>query len=322
MSNLDPALISAAAERIAPLARHTPVEQSALLADQGVQVWLKMEIWQTTGSFKIRGALNGMAQLSEAERVGGVVTASAGNHAQGVAASAVALGIPAIVVVAQDASPAKVAALQRYDPTWVELRRIGRNYDEAEAAGITLARELGRPFISPYNDLAVIAGQGTVARELLADLPDLDMLLVPVGGGGLAAGIGVWAHHVNPALRIIGVQSEASPAMHAAFAAGHLVTAPIADSLADGLAGNIEAGSITYNLCRAHLADVALVTEAAIADAMRYLAAEQHVMVEGSGAVGVAALLSGVVTPPRGSRVGVILSGRNVTLDVMRHVLA
>jgi threonine dehydratase len=317
----DPTEITAAATRIAALVRRTPVERSALLAEQGSDVWLKMEIWQATGSFKMRGALNCMAQLSADERAGGVVTASAGNHAQGVAACAVALGMQAIIIVAADASPAKVAALRRYDPHWVELRQMGRDYDEAEAAGIALAHDLGRPFISPYNDPQVIAGQGTIARELLEDLPELDVILVPVGGGGLAAGIGIWAHHVNPAIRVIGVQSEASPAMHAAFAAGQLVTVPLVDSLADGLAGNIEPGAITYDLCRTHLTHIALVTEEAIADAMRFLAQEQHVMVEGSGAAGVAALRSGAVTVPPGSKVGVILSGRNVTLDWVRRVI-
>ena len=144
MSEPTAASIAAATERITALARRTPVEPSTLLGDQGVHVWLKMEIWQRTGSFKIRGALNRMAQLSPVERTTGIVTASAGNHAQGVAASAVHLQIPAIIVVAADASPAKVAALQGYDPAWVTVRRMGRDYDEAEAGGIALAKELGR----------------------------------------------------------------------------------------------------------------------------------------------------------------------------------
>jgi threonine dehydratase len=316
-----PADISAAASRIATLARRTPLEPAPALGDPADAVWLKMEIWQCTGSFKMRGALNRMALLTPAERATGIVTASAGNHAQGVAACAVALHTHAIIVVAHDASPAKVAALQRYDPAWVELRRLGRDYDEAEAAAIALAPELGRLFVSPYDDPAVIAGQGTVAREMLEDVPDLDLILVPVGGGGLAAGVALWAHHSNPQIQVIGVQSEASPAMHAAFDAGHNVTVPIAPSLADGLAGNIAAASITVPLCLAHLARVALVTEDAIAEAMRYLAAEHHVIVEGSGAVGVAALRSGAVVPPPSSRVGIILSGRNVTLDRLRAVL-
>jgi len=316
-----PADIRAATERIAPLARRTPVEPAPALAGPAAGIWLKMEIWQTTGSFKIRGALNAIAQITPAARAGGIVTASAGNHAQGVAAGAVASHVHAIIVVAHDASPAKVAALERYDPAWVELRRIGRDYDEAEAAGIQLARDIGRTFVSPYDDPAVIAGQGTVALELLADVPDLELLLVPVGGGGLAAGMALWAHHVNPAIQVIGVQSEASPAMHAALAAGRLVTVPVAESLADGLAGNIAPGSITFTLCQQHLADLVLVSEAAVAEAMRFLAAEQHVIVEGSGAVGVAALRAGVVVPPPGCRVSIVLSGRNVTLDRLRAVL-
>jgi threonine dehydratase len=313
--------ISAAAARIAPLAWRTPVEAAPALCEPAASVWLKMEIWQRTGSFKMRGAANRMAQLTPAERAAGIVTASAGNHAQGVATCAVAMQIHAIIVVAEDASPAKVAALQRYDPAWVELRQLGRDYDAAEAAAIALAPELGRVFVSPYDDPAVIAGQGTVARELLEDVPDLDLILVPVGGGGLAAGVALWAHHVNPQMQVIGVQSEASPSMHAAFAAGHQITVPIAPSLADGLAGNIAATSITVPLCLQHLARVALVTEEAIAEAMRYLAAEHHVIAEGSGAVGVAALRSGAVVPPPGSRIGIILSGRNVTLDLLRTVL-
>lgn len=313
--------IAAAARRITALARRTPVEPSPLLAEAGVRVRLKMEIWQRTGSFKVRGALNRMAQLSATERAQGIVTASAGNHAQGVAASAVHLQIPATIVVAEDASPAKVAALQRYHPAWVTLRREGTNYDEAEAAGIALARAWGRTFISPYNDPAVIAGQGTLAIELLEDLPDLDLILVPVGGGGLAAGIALWAHHINPRVQVIGVQSEASPPMRAALDVGHLVTVPILPSLADGLAGNIEADAITFPICQRELSDVVLVSETAIAEAMRWLVAEHHVLVEGSGAVGIAALQSGRVTPALGSRVAVILSGRNVTLERLREVL-
>jgi threonine dehydratase len=315
------AAIAEAATRITALARRTPIEPSTLLAQDGVQVFLKMECWQTTGSFKIRGALNRMALLTANERAQGIVTASAGNHAQGVAASAVHLHIPATIVVAHDASPAKVAALRRYDPAWVTLQQMGHDYDAAEAAGIALARDTGRTFVSPYDDPAVIAGQGTVALELLADLPDLDAILVPVGGGGLAAGIALWAHHVNPAIQVIGVQSEASPPMHAARAAGHLVTVPILPSLADGLAGNIAADSITFPLCQRELSEVVLVSEEAIAEAMRWLVAEHQVLVEGSGAVGIAALRSGRVIPPPGSRVAVILSGRNVTLDRLRDVL-
>ncbi len=320
--------ILAAWERIASLesarsgARRTPVEPAPHLSESaGASIWLKMECWQRTGSFKMRGAANRMAQLTPDERARGIVTASAGSHALAVATCAVAMQIPAVVVVATSASPAKVAVLRRFDPQWVDLRLIGSDYDEAEAAGIALARELDRPFISPYNDAGVIAGQGTVAAELLEDLPDLDMILVPVGGGGLAAGVALWAHHVNPRIQVVGVQSEASPAMHAALVAGSIVTVPVDPSLADALAGNIEAGSITFPICQRELASVVLVREADIAAAMRYLIDEHHLVVEGSGAVGVAALLTGAVRPEPNSRVAVILSGRNVAGAHVREIL-
>lgn len=311
--------IQAAHNSIAPLVRHTPVE--IWQTPNGYTIHAKMECWQTTGSFKMRGAANWLMQLSAPDRERGIVTASAGNHALGVATGAVALQIPAIIVVAQDASPAKVAALRQFDPAWVELRQEGRDYDEAEAIGIRLAQDLHRRFISPYNDPLVIAGQGTVALEMLADLPELDLLIVPVGGGGLVAGVGIWAKHVNPALRIIGVQSDASPSMAAALAAQQLTPVTVQASIADGLAGNIEAGSITFPLCQQVLDDMLLVSEDAIRTAIRWLAEAAHVIVEGSGAVGVAALLSGVITPPPASRIGVILTGRNITGATLRQAL-
>jgi threonine dehydratase len=309
-----PAAIQDAAARIAPFAHRTPTEHSASLsAASGAECWLKFELWQATGSFKIRGAANRLALLSPDERQRGILTVSAGNHAQGIATVAAALGIPAIIVVPEDASPAKVAALRHADPQWVDLRQIGRDYDAAEAAGIALARELGRTYISPYNDPAVIAGQGTVALELLEDVPALDTILVPVGGGGLAAGVALWAHHVHPHIKVFGVQSEASPAMHASFAERANVTVPVAASLADGLSGNIEAGSITVPLCLRELAGMTLVSEAAIARAMRWLADAHHVIAEGAAVVGVAAVLSGSYAPQSGERIGIILTGRNFT---------
>ncbi len=275
-----------------------------------------------TGSFKIRGAANRLLRIPATDRAHGVVTASAGNHAQGVATAAVAGHIPAVIVVPQSASTAKIAALRRFDPTWVELRLLGADYDEAEAHGIALAHELGRPFISAYNDPQVIAGQGTVAYEMLEAIPDLDVLLVPVGGGGLAAGIGVWAHHVRPSIRVIGVQATTSPAMYTALAAGHLTTVPVYDSLADGLAGNIEPGSMTFPICQRELESVVLVEESDLAHALRTLVDEHHVIAEGSGVAGVAALLSGAFVPPSGSRVGVVLSGRNIATTLLSTVLA
>lgn len=323
MSQVNAEMIAAATQVIAPYARHTPLEQSTSLSTlTGAEIWLKMECWQATGSFKIRGAANRLAALTAEERTLGIVTVSAGNHAQGIAACAVAMGIPALIIVPIDASPTKVAALRRYDPQFVELRQMGHGYDEAEMMGIDLARDLGRPFISAYNDPLLIAGQGTIACEMLEDITNLDMILVPVGGGGLASGIATWAKAARPSTSVIGVQSEASPAMHAAIAAGKIVPVTIEPSLADGLAGNIEQGSITVPLCQATLNSIILVTEAQIAHAMHWLAEEQHIIVEGSGAVGVAALLANAVDLSAQRRVGVVLSGRNVTLTTFRETLS
>jgi threonine dehydratase len=306
--------VRAAAERIRPYVVRTPVERSALLSEAaGGDVWLKFECFQLTGSFKLRGALNALAQRGQPH----VMTASAGNHGLGVARAASILGVAATVVVPQTASHAKVDALRR---SGAELLQIGNTYDDAEAAAIQMAKERGLPFISAYNDPAVVAGGGTIALEIIEDIPGLQTLIVPAGGGGLIGGIGVAAHGLNPAIQVVGVQSDASPALHAALAHGGRVMVEVKDSLADGLAGNVEAGSITLDLLQEHVRQVALVSEQQIADAMRWLLRNEHVLVEGSAAVGPAALLQGCIDDLRGP-VAVILSGRNVAASILSKVL-
>ncbi len=303
--------VRAAAARIGGSVVRTPLERSRELSDVcGVDVWLKLECFQLTGSFKLRGALNALAQLS-AQR--SVVTASAGNHGLGVARAAAMLGLRATVVVPETASQAKVDALRE---SGAELVLTGDTYDAAETAAMGVARARGLPFISPYNDAAVIAGGGTVALEIFEDLPGVGSLVVPVGGGGLIGGIGVAAHELEPEVSVYGVQSEASPALHAALAAGRLVAVEVLSSLADGLAGNIENGSQTFELLRRHVQRVDLVSERAIGDAMAWLLLHERVLVEGSAAVGVAALLQGVLRPA--GSVVVVLTGRNVARSVLR----
>lgn len=317
-----PEVYLSAATRIAPYIWRTPLELSRSLSKiTGARCWLKMETYQRTGSFKMRGAMNRMLMVTDVERHVGVVTASAGNHAQGVAAAAEITGIHATICVARDASPAKIAALQLYDPAIITLIREGRDYDDAEAYGIQLAHATGRQFISPYNDPFVIAGQGTIALEIFADLPSTAMILVPVGGGGLVSGIGECAHGMKRDIRIIGVQSQASPAMSVAMQAGKYVPVPIEDSIADGLAGNVEQGSMTLQMCMEHVEHIALVQETDIRMAMRWLIDEHHQIVEGSGAVGIAALLTGTIRPEPGSDVVIVLSGRNVTTEHVAAVL-
>jgi threonine dehydratase len=311
--------VRAAAERIRPFVVRTPLERSReLSALRGVEVWLKFECFQTTGSFKLRGALNALLTMSEHERHNGVVTASAGNHGLGVARAAAVLGVPATVVVPETASAVKVAALRQ---SGAQLLLCGTTYDDAESAAIGLATDRGLPFVSGYNDAAVVAGGGTIALEILEDLPSAQTMLVPAGGGGLIGGVGVAAHGLDPQIAIYGAQSVASPALHAALQAGTRVSVEVQPSLADGLSGNVEPGSITLDLLKEHVREVVLVEEADIADAMRWLLEHERVLVEGSAAVGVAALLRQRFTPVETTVI--VLTGRNVAAEVLRqYVLA
>jgi threonine dehydratase len=307
-----------AARRIAPHTLNTPLERSAALSDElECEVWLKLECQQRTGSFKLRGALNRLLSLGPEAKARGVLTCSAGNHGLGVAEAARLIGIAATIVVPENASPAKVEGLRRMG---VELLLVGADYDAAEAQAPLIARERGLTFVSPYDDPFVIAGAGTVALEIMRDLPEVGTIVVPVGGGGLASGVGIAAKGINPRVRVIGAQSEASPAMSAALAAGQLVPVANEETLADGLAGNIAAGSITFPLVRDHLDEVATVPECAIGAAMRTYLDRHHLVVEGAGAVGLAYLRHhrpGELPGP----IVLIVSGGNVTSAVLATLL-
>src|SRR6266542_4118996 len=310
--------VRAAAERIRPYVVRTPLERSAALSELCQrEVWLKLECFQRTGSFKLRGALNALQTLTADQRKRGVVTASAGNHGLGVAHAAALLGVRATVVVPEAASRAKIAMLRSFAGTELLLR--GSNYDIAEHEARQVVQQSGAVFVSAYNDPAVIAGGGTIALEILEDLPEAKTLIVPAGGGGLISGVAIAAHGIDPTRIIYGVQSEASPALHAAQQAGHLTTVTIEDSLADGLAGNVEHGSITFDLIQQHVHGIALVTEADIAHAMRFLLEHEHVLAEGSAAVGVAALRQGLVNLDAHLPAVVIVTGRNVAASVLRQ---
>lgn len=309
--------VQAAAERIRPFVVRTPLERSPALSDLcGLDVWLKFECFQATGSFKLRGALNALLTLPDDRRQQGVLTASAGNHGLGVARAAALLSVPATVLVPETASPAKVDALRQ---SGAELLLVGATYDDAESAAIRLATERGIAFISAYNDAAVVAGGGTIAAEVLDDLPSARTLIVPAGGGGLIGGIGIAAHGLNPEVRVVGAQSVASPALHAALSAGGRVHVEVGPSLADGLSGNVEAGSITFDLLKEHVRQVVLVEESDIVEAMRWLVKHEHVLVEGSAAVGVGVLMRRLV--PLDGPVVAVLTGRNVAAAVLQQYL-
>jgi threonine dehydratase len=282
--------VEAAAERIAPYLRPSPLVAGRPGRRRGPGAGLKLESLHPTGSFKVRGALNALLQADEP-----VVTASAGNFGLGIAWAAQLLGRRATVVVAETASPAKIEALRRFD---IELVIHGADYDEAERHGLSLP---GR-YVSPYNDRDSIAGAGTIALELPADT---ETIAVPIGGGGLASGI-----RLATDARVVGVVPAAFPAMRVALEHGRVVPIQGEPTVADALHGNIEPGSVTVDLLRG--VEIVEVTEAQLEEAMRFLAREHGLVTEGSGAAAVAAGIDGAVA---------IVSGRNVTRETFARVL-
>ena len=237
MSKLTLHEIYLAQQRIAPYITRTPLVRSPLLSAQlGCEIWLKMENRQHTGSFKPRGALNKIMALSDDERERGIVAASAGNHALGVAHAAQCLGLrKADLFVQANAAPAKIAKLRQYD---VDLHLVGRLFDEAQAAAFEFAEKNGATYVSAYDDLDVIAGQGTIGLEIMQDLPDVDAIVVPVGGGGLIAGLAAVAKSLNPTIRVIGVNPAASPSAYLSKRDGYpYETYENEPTLAHGLAG-------------------------------------------------------------------------------------
>lgn len=294
------------------IARHLTPSPLIPLRLNGIDrpVLAKLETMQPTGSFKVRGALAACAAYEDHH----IVTASAGNHGLGIAYAATRLGIPATVVVPETASPAKVAALGTFD---IDLRRIGADYDAAEAAAIEIAGELGR-FVSAYNDAAVVAGQGTIAAELLDQADEPATVVVPVGGGGLAAGVSqVLAGRSG--WRVLGVEAAASRACSAAITRGEVVTVPIGSTIADGLAGNLEHGSITPGIIAAAGTSVCATQETQIRSAVRQLATDHGLVVEGSGAVPLAALNEGLIDGD--GPLILVLTGRNITPALLAELL-
>jgi threonine dehydratase len=292
----------------------TPVVPAPQL---GHHVSLKVETFQPTGSFKVRGGLAAVSATLESTPGREVVAASAGNHGLGLAYAAAELGARVTVVVPRLASAAKVSALQQFD---VRLVLHGEEYGEAEAHALDLADADGGRFVSPYNDPDVIAGQGTIARELRAQVPDLGTVVVPVGGGGLVSGISLGL--IGSGFRVVGVESEASPSMSAAVAAGTIVPITVDPTLADGLAGNLEAGAITVDILRQNKVEILTVSEADIRSAMAYAAHKMGLVLEGAGAVGVAAVRAGLVAPDEdGRRTVVMLTGRNLAPTLLEEVL-
>jgi threonine dehydratase len=286
---------------------HTPLTRSSGLSERvGSEVYLKCEHLQVTGSFKLRGAYNALATLSAEAQARGVVASSAGNHGLGVAYAARVLGIGARLFVPLSAPAVKrdgIAALG------AEVDATHADYDAAHHAAELFAREHGLTFVNPCAGEPLLAGQGTVGLEILEELPDVRAMIVPVGGGGLVGGIAALLREAAPTVRIIGAQSERTDAMAASLAAGRRVDVAVPPTLAEGLAGQID--DVGYAIGRVALDEIVTVSEEAIASAIAWLAREHGMRVEGSGAVGVAALLSGAVSAVVGP-IAVVLSGGNI----------
>ena len=306
-----------AQERLRPILHHTELDLSSTFsAMTGGTVYLKCENRQKTGSFKIRGASNKIAAMVErGERIP-VVASSAGNHAQGVACAAKKFGIPATIVMPKTAPIAKAQATEGYG---AKVVLAGDCYDDAYARACEICREEGAAFLHPYNDLEVIAGQGTLGLEILGDLPSVDIVIVPAGGGGLLAGVAAAIKQVNPRVKVYGVQAEGADAIARSFREGKLVTTETASTIADGIAVKVP-GDITVELIRRYADGVLTVSDTDIANAILLLLERCKQVVEPAGATPLAAVLSGALDV-KGKRVVCVLSGGNIDVSFIQSII-
>lgn len=310
--------VRAAAERLAGVAHRTPVHTSGTFDEvAGVQTFFKCEQFQRGGAFKFRGAYNKLASLPAEQRARGVVAFSSGNHAQAVALCARLFGVPAVICMPTDAPSVKVAATRGYG---AEIVSYDRQTEDREALGRRLAQERGLTLVPPYDDPKIMAGQGTATLELMSQVEDLDVIVTPVGGGGLLSGSCIAAHGLRPEVRMVGVETVPSNDTYLSLQRGERVTIPPPDTIADGMR-TTSPGALTFPIMRQYVEQIILVTDDEVREAMRFLLLRLKLLVEPTGAVTAAAALTGKLRP-FGRRVGVILSGGNVAPDVLAEVLA
>src|SRR6266542_3989712 len=301
-------------ERIGAHIKRTPLVTSRQLNElTGFDVRLKAEMFQRTGSYKIRGPLNKFALLSEGQRRRGVICSSAGNHAQGVALAAKMYDMPAVVVMAENATPSKISATRGYG---AEVVLHGTIWDEANEKAKELVRMHGLTYVHPFDDEQLIAGQGTLGLEIVEDWPEVDAVIVPIGGGGLISGVSMAVKGHNPKIRVIGVESSDGPAMKKSVEAGQLETIDCR-TIIDGLRVR-RVGEINFSVVQRFVDELVALPDRQIFDAMIWIMERCKLVVEGAAAAPVAALLNGLVKLPAGSRVAVALSGGNVNLDQLR----
>jgi threonine dehydratase len=314
MFSLTLADYEAARARIAPHIHWTPLLASHQLSDRtGYEVRLKAESFQRVGSYKIRGPLNKFAQMSEEDKKRGVVCSSAGNHAQGVALAARIHGIRAVVCMATNATPAKIAATKAYG---AEVVLHGTIWDEANEKAKELVKNEGLTYVHPFDDEQLIAGQGTLGLEVVKDWPDLDAIVVPIGGGGLIAGVSMAVKSHNPNCKVIGVESSDGPAMHASLKAGSLQTIEC-NTIIDGLRVR-RAGVLNFSVVQRYVDEIVTLPDKDIFEAMIWTMERCKLVLEGAAAAPVGALLNGLVKLPKGSKVCAVISGGNVNLDQLR----
>ena len=304
-----------ARKRIGDLARKTPLVGSPLLSETiGASVYLKLENLQETGSFKVRGAANKMSTLSEDEKARGVVAMSTGNHGRAVSYAASHAGVKALICIPEGTRSNKVEGIKAVGG---QVLVCGKTYDEAEDESVRLEKERGLTMINPYDDPYTIAGQGTIGLELLDDLPQVDTVLVPVGGGGLISGIALALKSASDKIRVVGVSMDRAPVMYHSLKAGEPIRMEQEDTLADALLGGIGLENrYSFRMIQDYVDDFVLVSEKQIAKAMVFALERHHLLVEGAGALGIAALLARKVEGPR-HNVVVVVSGSNVDVPLL-----
>lgn len=310
--------IEAARARIGDLITETPVDRSGTFSDAtGASVHLKLEVFQRTGAFKLRGAANRIRTLSDEERDAGVVTASAGNHAQGVALAATESGVNATVVMPAEAAISKVAATRSYG---AEVRLEGTDYAAAQKTAYEIAEQENRTYVHAFDDPAVMAGQGTIGLEILETVPDVDTVAVPIGGGGLIAGIATAVKSRDPSVDVIGVQAAGAASVPQSLEQGSIVERDDVDTIADGIATR-RVGDLTFEVIQAHVDDVVTVTDDEIAHTLTHLLEREKVVAEPAGTAGLAALHHGHFAYDSDDVIVPVLSGGNVDLNVLTTII-
>ncbi len=308
--------VCAAAKRIEPFVRRTPVERANSF-EQDNEVWLKLENTQLTGSFKLRGVMNKLLSMSDEERERGFIASSTGNHGAAAAYASRELKIPGKIVVPHTARASKVEAIRVYG---AEILEHGDDCVEAEAFARSLSEKDGLTYVSPYNDVKVAAGQGTLALELIEEVPELDAIFVAVGGGGLISGVGCALAKLRPECEVIGASPVNSPVLCRSLEAGRIVDMESLPTLSDATAGGMEPGSVTFELAQRYVSRIELLSEDEIRNATRRAIVEQRALIEGAAGTAIAAYLK-EAERWAGKRVGIVICGANIGAEELKEIL-